>query len=344
MRSRRRKPTPKTRFKTPRKSNKKSRRGQRGQTVQRGGRGQTVQRGGRVQRGQRGQRGQTGGRPLKPLVCGPLATSRRKHTCYSDDQLEQLKDRWNKSHPNNLIMATDPEQLWTELSDRHTHCPNEQCWVNDKHSNLNSVFAPKAPDSWLKNKNEWLSDTDISLVMVQYTQKYPDFTFIGPTPIDFDKKKSHDRCVWDDLCKFDLKQHMDNGKRKIGVIFNTDTSDGPGIHWISLFIDVSDMKDPYMYYFDSGGSKPPKEVSALTARIQEQGTHLHPPLTILFEHNKVAHQKGGTECGMYSLYFLTGLLDGTVRSIHDLTDPANGNKITDAFVESQRHRFFNIYY
>jgi hypothetical protein len=40
---------------------------------------------------------------------------------------------------------------------------------------LHYTFMPAAPESWKKNKNTWLTSTDISRVMLQYEHKIPAF-------------------------------------------------------------------------------------------------------------------------------------------------------------------------
>ena len=61
--------------------------------------------------------------------------------------------------------------------------------------------------------------------MRQYEEKYPDFEFLGPSPIDFDTHKMHGECVWDELYKFSLKKTKDDGIKKVGIIFNLDPID-----------------------------------------------------------------------------------------------------------------------
>ena len=56
-------------------------------------------------------------------------------------------------------------------------------------------FAPTAPDSWKRNINEWLSSLDIKKVMKQYEDKHSDFSFFGPSPIDFDEKYWYFMCL-----------------------------------------------------------------------------------------------------------------------------------------------------
>ena len=51
----------------------------------------------------------------------------------------------------------------------------------------------------------WLNSTDIENIMQQYEDAYPNFEFIGPSPIDFDKVLMNNKCVWDELCKLNSK-------------------------------------------------------------------------------------------------------------------------------------------
>ena len=56
-----------------------------------------------------------------------------------------------------------------------------------------STFTPYKPTEWEKNPVEWLSNFDILNVLKQYEEKYSDFKFIGPTPIDFNSTHAY-RC------------------------------------------------------------------------------------------------------------------------------------------------------
>lgn len=103
---------------------------------------------------------------------------------------------------------------------------------------MEDSFAPVSPPEWKKNPHEWLSSIDINDVMKQYEKAYNSFDFIGPSPIDFDTRKMYGECVWDELCNFNLKEQIKNGKTKIGIIFNTDPHNKSGQHWISMFINI----------------------------------------------------------------------------------------------------------
>ena len=71
------------------------------------------------------------------------------------------------------------------------------------------------PLSWKKKPTTWLSSLDILKVMKQYENVYKSFVFIGPTPMDFDKRLYKNECVWNEICKFDLSEYIRKGKRKI---------------------------------------------------------------------------------------------------------------------------------
>lgn len=73
----------------------------------------------------------------------------------------------------------------------------------------------------------------------------------------------------------------------------------------------------YCFFFDSAGDFAPKEVMALVKRLQmewKSNKSLNPhgiPMYYDCNHRTGAdHQQGNTECGVYSLFFLTTMLSG----------------------------------
>jgi len=281
------------------------------------------------------------------LQCSP-SNKTKKYSCYSDTQLKNLQTMWNARHPDSIINTNDPNQIWNELKHYFKNtCNKESCWLKQFAINSNNEiyesFAPKSPKEWKKNPNEWLSSTDITDVMKQYEKKYKCFDFIGPSPIDFDKKvniapKDFDaklmegECVWDELCKFDLKKQIANGKHKIGFIFNTDPHDKDGEHWVSMFVNI---KLKTIFYFDSAGDKVKPEIKQLADRIIEQGKGVNIDFT--FDQNHpFEHQQGGTECGIYSLYFIAHMLEDKTNAKYLKT-----HVLSDKYMEKFRKIFFN---
>ena len=280
-----------------------------------------------------------GTKTFKTLRCHP--SKKRLHksipSCYDSDDLNKLKNAWNRKYPSHKIIDTCPIKIWSFLKNAYQHkCDRESCWINELHLDLDMIddtFAPEAPEHWKKNPNAWLSDADIRNVMQQYEETYPCFLFLGPSSIDYYKKLSDGNCVCNRLCNFNLKDEIEKHKiKKIGVVFNTDPHTRGGEHWISLFIDIPDR---LIYFFDSVGSSPPDEVKRFIKTVTEQGEKLN--IKFKFEYNRKPHQKQNTECGVYSIYFI----------IHMLRDDIDGDfikrtdKLTDRYIEQYRKIFFN---
>jgi len=273
------------------------------------------------------------------LRCSPK-TKKKGYTCYSDESLLKLKKFWNARHPDATINTNNSFEIWQKLRNSLSNvCESESCWLKQKFiSNnldknlLNYTFAPKAPESWKKDKNTWLSSIDIEKVMKQYEDAFPNFAFIGPSPIDFDTPKVYNTCVWDDLCKFNLSSFIKKNKTNIGIIFNTDPHYKGGSHWVGMYID---LKKQIIFYFDSVGDAIPNEILKLVKKIQIQGKELG--LDLKFDSNyKFDHQKGNTECGMYVLYFIIEVLENKKDLNFFKT-----NRITDEQMEDYRKIFFN---
>jgi hypothetical protein len=262
-------------------------------------------------------------------------------SCYTNKALFKLRDHWNARHPDVKIVTTSPKEIHAQLNAfMKDVCNNEACWLKQKGAfgphpkDLIDSFAPPAPAEWKKNPNEWLSSVDIMKVMKQYEKAYKCFDFMGPTPINFDTKRLHGECVWEELCKFNLDKLIKNGKYKIGIIFNTDPDDKPGQHWISMFINVRKKK---IFFFDSTGDPAPREVMTLVKRIQKQGLELNPPIDFEFDSNEgIEHQYGNTECGIYSIFFLVHMLEDKVTEHYMKT-----HILKDEYMQDFRHVYFN---
>ena len=278
------------------------------------------------------------GNKFKQLQCA--AQKSKKNTCYNDDNLIKMKDLWNLRHPEKKIKTNNTNNIWKNLKkNMNNSCNNEKCWLNQEFmkNNINSkltndTFAPSSPASWKMNPNEWLSNFDISKVMKQYEKFYNNFVFIGPSPIDFNKRIYQDKCVWNDLCNFNLKDYINNGKKYIGIIFNTDPHNKSGSHWISLYIN---LEKKYIFFFDSNGDNVPKEIVELINRIKTQGKEIN--IDLEYDNNEgIEHQLKNTECGIYSIYFITSLLTGVRSPLY-----FKKNIIRDPVMEKYRKIFFN---
>ncbi len=274
-----------------------------------------------------------------------------RYTCYSDESLIKMKKYWNARHPDEKIISDKPKEIWKSLT-LYTKglCSNEKCWLRQKFmaNKINTelstyTFAPSAPDKWKKNPNEWLTSVDINKVMKQWERRYKDFIFIGPSPLDFDSPSQYIQddnvCVWPELCNFELSKLLAKNKSKIGIIFNLDPHYKEGSHWVALYIDVS---RGVIFYFDSNGDKTPKEIEKLITKIKSQGKNIilkdgeGIKFDIMENHPK-QHQRENTECGIYTIYFITELLSGkkTFEYFKTVTIP-------DKDMEALRKKYFSL--
>jgi hypothetical protein len=277
---------------------------------------------------------------LIKLQCSPSSKkkSNKSYSCLTDEALFQLKEMWNKRHPDAIIKFKSPFDIWNSLQLYLSNvCDKESCWLTQKFTNgkmkkiLEGSFAPKSPDLWKINPNEWLSSVDISNVMRQYEEAYSCFKFLGPSPIDFDYRNMEE-CVWPELCNFQLKDEINKNISKIGIIFNLDPHYKSGSHWISLFINI---KKSNIFFFDSAGEKIPNEVKELVDKIIDQGKKLS--INFTFDQNHpVEHQFGDTECGIYSLFFIIYMLEDAIDGKH-----LKKKIYKDKYIEKYRKVFFN---
>jgi hypothetical protein len=281
---------------------------------------------------------------MKKMNCNPNMRGKTvsNDSCYTNTTLSKIKNSYNKNNPLTRIQSNKPKTILNQLRLKLSKCETEDCWLEqlsnkDKNYLDKHIFAPDQPREWKENPREWLSNIDISNVLEQYEDTYKYFKFIGPTPIDFDTRlpEENGKCVWEELCTFSLNKCMNDGIRKIGIIFNLDKHDEGGSHWVSLFVDLDEK---FIFYFDSAASKIPKEIKKLVDLILVQSNN-----ELIYHTNSMnQHQKGDTECGMYSLYFIITMLDNKIMTTKQKVNLFKNGKITDKFVESFRHKYFNI--
>jgi hypothetical protein len=168
-------------------------------------------------------------------------------------------------------------------------CEYEYCWVNLdfikiindnklKQKLMYFTFKPKL----FKNRSQLLNTNDIDNVMKQYENAYPNFYYIGTHACDFYK-----------YIKIDFQKIVST--QKVGIIFNLDNIKLPGSHWTSCFINNLTSN---IYYFDSEGYSPNKCIFTFLKMLLSYNNKY----TLYI--NTKRHQKGNTECGVYSIYFL----------------------------------------
>tara|TARA_X000000368_G_scaffold313540_1_gene251145 strand:+ start:19706 stop:20578 length:873 start_codon:yes stop_codon:yes gene_type:complete len=280
--------------------------------------------------------GRNNTKKFKKMNCSP-GKKRLNYSCYDYGQLNKIKHAWNKRHPDREILTSDDREIWHALKNNMSYsCNNEKCWL--KHllqkyeiddDLLTYTFSPMKPKEWHDNPKEWLSSDEIEAVMAQYEKTFPEFAFIGSSPINFNTIVNNN-CVWPELCKFDIQSYLNKNINKIGISFNLDPHDKPGSHWVTLFVDI---KKKLIIYFDSNGIEPPETVAELIEKIISQCSNKNIKLEKII--NKLSHQRENTECGMYSLFFCDQMIRGA--NYKNFTE----KRIDDSKMLALRNKYFN---
>ncbi len=98
------------------------------------------------------------------------------------------------------------------------------------------------------------------------------------------------------------------GIKRMGVVFNTDVSTGPGQHWIAFYMEFN-KKKAELNFFDSYGDEPQKNIKQFMIQMAEKFDKEGIKPTIIY--NDKRHQYGGSQCGVFSMNFLLERLNGT---------------------------------
>lgn len=164
---------------------------------------------------------------------------------------------------------------------------------------LKRYFRPLAPEEWKEDPDAWLDNFSIGAVLKQYEQADPSFLSLGAVPIDFAAPDPYvgkgDKCLLPEFCKLNLADLRSQGKRGVGMVFNLDPHFKNGSHWVALYLDV---EAPAVYYFDSYGMKPPKQIRLLMETFWNQDHR------VKMAYNGRRFQFSNSECGVYSIYFI----------------------------------------
>lgn len=256
------------------------------------------------------------GKKQNDLKCAP-SNIFSEGSCIPLNLLIEMAEGYNKLNKTTQIKlypnleTLNPKKyklyLVAQFSKRYDKvCDNQKCWLkqefmkqldrNTKNHLEKHVFRPDGPNG----KFTWLNTSHINEVMRQYENKYNEFKFLGAVPIDFDD------LPFLGIKDLDFDMYKKQGKTKFGIIYNLDEHYKDGSHWTAGFFDIMTGR---VYFFDSYGIKPDQRVRRFmrrVARYVRDKSNISPEVN----HNKVRHQYGGSECGVFSLFFIIMLLVG----------------------------------
>lgn len=212
-------------------------------------------------------------------------------------------------------------------------CDNQQCWVKQdftkrigkemKQYLTKYTFRASGPNrSNGQGQFKWLNTFNIQDAMKQYEHKYKDFRFLGAVPKDFQKLNL-------EISNVNFDELKANGVTKIGAIFNLDDSRNSGSHWTSSFIDID---KGIISYSDSYGFSPEKEFRDFLRKAAKycKQNGIEPEI----KYNKRRHQRGSSECGVFSMNFIIRMLGG--ESFEDI----HKKRINDSEVNRCREVYF----
>jgi hypothetical protein len=237
----------------------------------------------------------------------------KDRTCFTHGELKLIASEFNKKSETKKIKAKTKKELATELLKAYKPiCDKDQfCWVkhtltnSGKISKLEENFRVEMPAEWEREPRTWLNTYDILYVLKQYEKLHKDFVFLNVTPIDFAEKNSFGRCIGDMLCDFDIHQLLAKKKTRFAIVFNTDTHERNGAHWIVSYCNLNPKVPNFgIYYYDSVANPTPKQIKVFMDKVVAQ---VNDPKFERKE-NHIQAQRAGTECGMFSIVFVTQCL------------------------------------
>ena len=237
--------------------------------------------------------------------CNPGTTRKSKNKCLPTKIYNEISKK--------LHIKGSDEKLFHSVGCQpgEEHCLLDKAPINEnfKKELRKQYLRPRRPKPWESDPDMWLDNYNILHVMKQYQEAYNWFKFLGVFPIDFAapdpyKRDEGVKCLYKETCELNLKNEYNNGIRGIGIIFNLDPHFKGGSHWVGLYIDIKNIKTPFVGYFDSYGYKVPPLIAKLMRSFKLQIE------TCNLGYNARKFQYGDSECGMFSLYFIICMMCG----------------------------------
>lgn len=280
--------------------------------------------------------------------CSPKRKG-NKH-CLTRPELLSVARLYEKNNNVNIDLTnskSDADIL--KQMKKTTKCKNEVC-ILDKtaaHTDRNLYdalivnFKPAKPREWQENEREWLNTNDILHVMRQYEDKHLHFKFLGVFPVDFrapagPNVSNTKNCVVKSMCEFDIHSLRAQNKNSFGIVFNLDRHDQPGSHWVSMFCNIDPSAKHYgMCFYDSAGMRPPKLILDFMKYVKKQMNDVK----FKGRFNNIQHQFKNTECGIFSMLFITMCLEHTKMTYRQVRARLPKDK-GDKKIHEFRDRFY----
>lgn len=291
-------------------------------------------------------------------ICSPLGLDefKRSSSCFTKDALMEMAKSWNRLHPDKPQINTTSGRLSQAALRKKLQQllgPDEGEWITkvggmSQNAKAALMVMPQKPKEWIKQPRKWLNNYDITHILTRFEgdTQHP-YKLLGVFPIDFQGNDASGQPLYPDMHDFQLSKYVDKYKY-MGIITNLDDHDGPGTHWTSTFIVIDPSLASFgAYYYDStftsrtDVSRVPPEIRTFFKLLKRQAAALYPtakPFKNVFY--KLSHQKGNTECGMFSIFYQVHWLRSLVNNIGTTHKDIITLKITDDQVFKLRDFFF----
>ena len=277
-------------------------------------------------------------------------------SCFTLESLKKIAEKYNEDNDDKIDLNISKEKLIDILNKKLSNvCSEQTCWLKlniikeleDDDINYNT-FKPLGPSK----KYEWLNTNHINQVIHQYHKMNDDFIFLGTVPYDFEDLPI---LGFNDI---NFSELYINNKKKIGLVINLDEHYKSGSHWVALF---ANLEKKQIYYFDSTGRKPLKRIRKFInkiikfmykntfnknlsidellsnikkKKIKENETINNIIKNFDIRYNNIQHQFKNSECGVYSIHFITKLVNN--NSFDDV--------INNIINDDDMHKYRNIFF
>ena len=282
-------------------------------------------------------------------------------SCFSIESLKIIANKYNENNDDKIKISDNKKELVSELGKKmSSNCSTQTCWLRtkllkdtDNEEITKNTFRPEGP----KNKYGWLSTTNINDVIDQYHVNNKDFLFLGTVPYDFQELTELG------LGNFNFEKVFKEGKHKLGLVINLDSSHQSGSHWVGLY---TNLEKNQIYFFDSVGKPPKKKIKKFINKLIDfmykkkynseikVGTIMSLINNITtknlkqkyiknftkkfngfdIRYNNIQHQFKNSECGVYSINFIVRLVKG------ESFDEIINNVIKDEKMNECRQTYF----